>query len=523
MAKYINTFILVMVSANVLTSQITFNHRYAFDFPAAILSNIIVTDSCYYLTGVIADSVPPYRSSNLFLKTDVLGVPLVFKTIRSPSKTYQTWYPDFLSTPDGGFIVSAHSQDSIARALLIKYDSGGDTIFTSSFTSIHASPNDFIWPRAFKSHPLGGYIFVCDIQGLPWGGYNHGDIWVVKTDSNGIIEWQQKIGNHWHERSYSLLIDQDNNIIIGARKANTNLVTSNYTFQTYIFKLNSSGNTIWSYLTPPSLGIRRGAADMVLLDDGSLVIASGVGHEIAIPSVNGISFENYIFKLNPAHVIEWEITFPEPVRTGAAELNKIIAVSDGSGFVAAGKQGVLQPSLNALSVHGWIGKITPNGDSLWSRLYIGIDQLKNRHNIYDLKETPDGGFILCGESRNPTPAPGEIAQQAWLLKLDQYGCLVPGCHITTSAAEPEPERLRLALYPNPAAEYLNFYLRAPAGVGSEVSFRIFDAGGRLLREFPHASADATYVVSVWDWPVGMYVLQCVSGGQVLAVEQFMKQ
>ncbi|MBX2929608.1 MAG: T9SS type A sorting domain-containing protein [Saprospiraceae bacterium] len=203
-------------------------------------------------------------------------------------------------------------------------------------------------------------------------------------------------------------------------------------------------------------------------------------------------------------------------------LSNIISASDGSGYIAAGTdlEEVPGPGYKIL---GWIGKVSPSGDSIWTRTYTGIDNDNNRQVLYDLKETSDGGFILCGQSRNGSPAPGEIAQQAWLLKLDQYGCLVPGCHITTSAAEPAPERLRLAMYPNPAAEYLNFYLRAPAGVGSEVSFRIFDAGGRLLREFPHVSADATYVVSVWDWPAGMYVLQCVSGGQVLAVEQFMKQ
>ncbi|MBX2929934.1 MAG: T9SS type A sorting domain-containing protein [Saprospiraceae bacterium] len=525
MTKYINTFILVMVSANLLTSQITFNKRFSPGFPAAILSNVIATDSCYFLTGTIADSMPPHRPGGLFLKTDLEGNPQIVKTIRSQTQSFQIWNPDFAILPDGTFAVAARKNDSISKATLVRFDQNGDTLLTHSFTSLHQPPfSTFIWPRAFTPHPDGGFVFASDIQGLPWGGYNHGDIWVVKMNSTGQIEWHNKLGNHWHERPLSLLIDEDNNIIVGGWKANISFVTSGYIYQNYIIKLDNNGTILSSYLSPVSSGLRRGAADMVLLDDGSLVIASGVGHEIAIPSVNGISFENYIFKLNPAHVIEWEITFPEPVRTGAAELNKIIAVSDGSGFVAAGKQGVLQPSLNALSVHGWIGKITPNGDSLWSRLYIGIDQLKNRHNIYGLKETPDGGFILCGDSQNSgTLAPGEIRQQAWLLKLDQYGCLVPGCHITTSAAEPAPERLRLALYPNPAAEYLNFYLRAPAGVGSELSFRIFDAGGRLLREFPHASPDATYVVSVWDWPAGMYVLQCVSGGQVLAVEQFMKQ
>lgn len=313
-------------------------------------------------------------------------------------------------------------------------------------------------------------------------------------------------------------------MIVGAARSNLNVAWQNYTYQNHIFQTDDTGTVEWTYLSPNSIGLRYGAADMVLLDDGSLIVASGVGHEYYFPASSQVRFDKYIFKLNPMREIEWEVTFKEAWRTSQEKLTNIIAVSDGSGFVAVGTQGQDFPAQNAFSVRGWLGKVSPSGDSLWTRQYVGIDQLANRHELYDLKETPDGGFILCGESRNPnTPASGEITQQAWLLKLDQYGCLVPGCHITTSAEEPAPERLHLAIYPNPAAEYLNFYLRAPAGVGSEVSFRIFDAGGRLLREFPHASPDATYVVEVWDWPAGMYVLQCVSGGRVLAAEQFMKQ
>ncbi|MBX2926586.1 MAG: T9SS type A sorting domain-containing protein [Saprospiraceae bacterium] len=457
------------------------------------------------------------------MKTDLEGTPLVIKTIRNPAKSYQTWHPEFSALPEGGFVVAGYSLDSISKAILIRYDSDGDTLFTRFFSNLFPPPNDFIWPRAFVVRPDGGYLFACEIQALPNGGYQDIDIWIVKTDSLGEVTWQRRLGNNRWERPYSLLVDQEGNIIVGGSKRNTNLTTSNYTFQNYIIKLNPAGNTLWEYLSPASLGLRYGAADMVLLSDGSLVVASGVGYEQQRTSFNDVYFDKYIFKLNNLHEIEWELTFKETALTGTAFLTNIIAVSDGSGFVAAGTHSQNFPAQNAFSLRGWIGKVSPDGDSLWTRQYVGIDQLNNRQAIYDLKETSDGGFILCGESRNPSPAPGEIVQQAWLLKLDQYGCLVPGCHITTSTEESEPERLRLALYPNPAAEYLNFYLRAPAGVGSEVSFRIFDAGGRLLREFPHASPDATYVIEVWDWPAGMYVLQCVSGGRVLAAEKFIKQ
>jgi len=505
-----------------LVGQNTFNHRFSLGFPASILSNIIVTDSCYYLTGTIADTISPYRPGALFLKTDLEGNPLIVKTTTSQFNSYQIWNPEFSAVPNGGFAVAGYIYDSISRVVLLRYDQSGDTLFSRSFTNIYSPPYDFIWPRAFTPYADGGYVFACHIQGLPSGIYANADILVVKTDSLGEIEWQKKLGNNWSERPYSLFIDEEHNIIIGGNKSNINLTTNNYTYQNHIIKLDSLGNTLWTYLSPPSLGLRYGAADMVLLEDGSLVVASGVGHEQERTSVNTIYFDKHIFKLNTMQEIEWEITFAETALTGTSFLTNLIGLSDNSGFVAAGTHGEEFDSQNAFSLRGWIGKVSTDGDSLWTRQYIGLDQLNNRHTIYDLKETSDGGFLLCGESRNPLPVPGEIAQQAWLLKLDLHGCLVPGCHLNTATTEPGQAAFQLAIYPNPATDYLNFFLHAPDRT-SALSFRILDAAGRLVQEIGALASGATYILPVSDWPRGAYVLQGLGAGKILCAEKFIKQ
>ena len=78
------------------TSQTTFNHRYRFDFPAAVLTSIVPTDSCYYATGIIADSIFPYNTGNIFLKLDLEGNIDFLKTVRDTNKTYETWEPPLL-------------------------------------------------------------------------------------------------------------------------------------------------------------------------------------------------------------------------------------------------------------------------------------------------------------------------------------------------------------------------------------------------------------------------------------------
>ncbi|MBX2926654.1 MAG: T9SS type A sorting domain-containing protein [Saprospiraceae bacterium] len=518
--RYIYYFLLLALPYT-LASQTTFNLRYHFDTPACYLTSIVATDSCYYAIGIYADTFPWIQVGSIFTKVNLDGTPVFTRKLIDPYKSFETRLKTLTPLEDGTFVTVAYSYDPYLKGMLMKYDDKGDTLWTREYLNPFYPTQTFIVPITMVQTEDEGFGIACWVQKTG----NSGDIYLIKTDSIGEIEWGSVYGNTQWDRPYSLVLTPEGKMILGAARSNVHVAWQNYTWQNHIFQVDETGAVEWTYLSPNSTGLLGGAADMVLLDDGSLIVASRVGQEYYFPASSQVRFDKYIFKLNPMREIEWELTFPQPTPTmDLARLTNIIATSDGSGFVAAGMHAQDFPSQNAFSLKGWLGKVSPSGDSLWTRQYVGIDQLNNRHTIYDLKETPDGGFILCGESRNPnTLAPGEIAQQAWLLKLDQYGCLVPGCHITTSAAEPEPERLHLALYPNPAAEYLNFYLRAPAGVGSEVSFRIFDAGGRLLREFPHASPDATYVVSVWDWPAGLYVLQCVSGGQVLAVEKFLKQ
>ncbi|MCO6493896.1 MAG: T9SS type A sorting domain-containing protein, partial [Phaeodactylibacter sp.] len=132
-------------------------------------------------------------------------------------------------------------------------------------------------------------------------------------------------------------------------------------------------------------------------------------------------------------------------------------------------------------------------------------------------------------------------QQGWLLKVDEYGCLVPGCELVSGVEGPKSsddfessDDCTLLLYPNPVSEELRVYFSGPAG--DEHHFRILDAQGREWRRFStrlpasldvagHAgrSWEVTLLVEVGDLPGGVYYLQCLREGQVVRVERFVKR
>jgi Secretion system C-terminal sorting domain len=107
------------------------------------------------------------------------------------------------------------------------------------------------------------------------------------------------------------------------------------------------------------------------------------------------------------------------------------------------------------------------------------------------------------------------------MKLDSFGCLIPGCNandVPNATMEEQPE-MKLAIYPNPTSDFLNFELRTPRLLQRAI-FRIVDANGKVVKELQSDSPRDTFIVPVRDWAAGVYFLQYLENNEVRAVERF---
>ena len=116
---YTSIFTLLFTLSSI--GQNTFNIRTNYGFPAAVITSVVPTDSCIYASGIISDSVFPYNTGAIFLKTDPLGVPEIIKTLRNEARTYEPWFND-MKFVDSSFLVSAVGLNSLMKSMLIKYD-----------------------------------------------------------------------------------------------------------------------------------------------------------------------------------------------------------------------------------------------------------------------------------------------------------------------------------------------------------------------------------------------------------------
>ncbi|MCB0617176.1 MAG: T9SS type A sorting domain-containing protein [Saprospiraceae bacterium] len=495
-------------------AQATFNKRIHFGFPASVLTSVCPTDTAYYVTGIVADSVFPYKPSCLFGRFDLEGNLVFSKTLASANRSFETWENTLMPEANGGFVVSGYIYDTLMRALLIRFDSEGDTLFTKQYFNPNYPKTDFLRPMDMKPTPDGGYVLT-NWYGTPTLGNT--DVSVLKIDSLGNEEWHKVYGDDWRERPQTILIGPNGDIIVGAIRGNHNYVNENYVLRTWIFGLDSQGNELWTYLSP---SLRDAANDMVYLKDDGLLIASGVGGEVERPSVNEVYFEKSVIRLNSNLQVAWEKEFLGNYFPSLARTTNIISLKEKNKFLVAGTSVDVDYIEEKYSQKGWIHKFDINGDSIWTREYVFLENENNEHTIHDINETSDRGLIIVGEIFDLTYE-DTIPQQAWILKVDEYGCLVPGCELVGTIESGEPE-LEIALYPNPASDYLNFFIR---GITAQGKVRILDLSGRSMSEFEVFSAGQTFIFPVSTYPKGIYLLQFVEKGKVkvLASKTFVVQ
>ncbi len=511
-----NILFLLLVATTLVQGQSTFNKQIDFEFPFHVVTSVLPTDSCYYAIGVITDTSEAYTIGNIFLRFDLWGELEYFKKLTSTERFYETWLGDLTPTEDGGFLAIGMARDSISRGLIIKYDGDGDTLFTREFTNPLYPLEDFIYSAAIRPDGNGNYFVLCGHDTSIDPAPANGDIYLLKIDPDGSILEGYTYGDGSMQNPYSMILDSAGGVVIGSNKSNTNTAEQGYTSRTHVFKVDTSGSVKWQYLSP-SGSLFDHASDMIKTSDGGMVVATGKGIEhYVVAGANSLRWFPYMFKLDADHKFEWGREFRGTRQSIDFSMAKIVPAVDGSGYVGVSRIGE-DVTIGEEILGSWVVKASLTGDSVWTRYYSFLDGVKSEPNPYDLKNTPDGGYLICGETR-PN---GSAQNRAWLMKLDQHGCLVPGCHLLDDVDEAAEMPIELAIYPNPTSGFLNFQLRGTVP-GKGGLFRVADASGKTIRSFGAGQQGDTMIVPVSDWSSGTYFLQYLLDGQVVVSEKFIK-
>lgn len=154
-------------------------------------------------------------------------------------------------TTDGGYIIAGISRSNDGDVSenhggggdywIVKLNNNGNIIWEKSLGG-----SDFDRAHSIQQTTDGGYIiagFSSSTNGDVSGNHMGLDYWLVKVNSNGVIQWQKSLGGNDHDESYSIQQTSDNGYIIsGNSQSNNGDVNGNNGSNDYwIVKLSAEG------------------------------------------------------------------------------------------------------------------------------------------------------------------------------------------------------------------------------------------------------------------------------------------
>lgn len=334
------------------------------------------------------------------MKTKLLFALLALTMIVKAQSTFQKTFggtadEEFNSlqqTTDGGFIIGGYTKsfgNGTEDVFLTKTDANGNISWSRTYYGINEEGSS-----AVQQTPDGGYITTGYTTSF---GVSNSDIYIVKTDAGGTIQWSKTFGGSSGEESYSITNTADGGYaIIGS--------TTSYGSggaDIYFLKIDSNGNLVWNKTYG---GIYWDIAlSMQQTSDNGFAITGMLGLDTATSTGADIC----LLKTDSNGNLQWSKTF------GGIDYevgNSVIQTLDG-GFIITG---YTWSFAGAGSAETYLIKTDANGVIQWSKIYGGT----NLDYGSSVRTTSDGGYIISGYTTSYNIFGNE---DAYLIKTDNSG------------------------------------------------------------------------------------------------------
>jgi PKD repeat protein len=269
------------------------------------------------------------------------------------------------------------------------------------------------WARAYGG--AGGEEASCIQQTADGGsivagwttsyGAGNADLWVLKLDRAGLVEWQKAYGTSAINKAHCVqqTFDQGGSpsgyIVAGSS-------VQVYHAGIWIFKLDNAGAVEWqrvykgSSFYPHSI---HGTPDGGYVVSATMFVDASRGKEAVV------------LKLDSSGAIEWQKTYG--VAGSSYDEAKDLAPTLDGGYILAGLTAGYELPDQYESV--MVLKLDGDGEVDWQKSYGPADCHGRPSSV---RQTSDGGYIIAGEIEcGGGGEEVEAGREAWVLKLDSSG------------------------------------------------------------------------------------------------------
>lgn len=333
-------------------------------------------------------------------------------------------------TLDGGFIVAGfttshegdvmgyHGTGNGGDVWVLKLDNKGNIQWRKSYGGTDSEQGAYILPTTD-----GGYILTaaaasqnCNISG------NHGglDYWVVKLDKNGNIIWQKMYGGSKEDFPTAIAAAPDGGYFVtGHTLSNNGDVSENHGQTDYwIIKIDAAGTLIWQKCLGGS--DYDFSTSIQATPDGGCVSAGTTNSSNGdITGFHGAG-DYWVVKLDKLGNLQWQKTYGGSFTENA---NNIQITNDG-GYVVSGFSNSFDGDVSGNHGDGfdaWLVKLGKTGLIQWQKCYGG----SQNEVAYFAQLTSDGGYVVAGSARSSN---GDLScnagmTDAWVFKITRNGDL----------------------------------------------------------------------------------------------------
>ncbi len=273
-----------------------------------------------------------------------------------------------LQTGDGGYVAvgssNSYSADSTGDIWLIKVDENGGLQWIRTYGGT-------MWDegKSIEETDDGGFIIAGYTNSFTIGDH---DVYLVRTDDFGVEKWEKTYGGIYHDYGYNVEQTGDGGFVIAGSRCMT--LFGNY--DVWLIKTDESGNEEWNK-TYGRAGGDHGYEVQPTVDGGYIIVGWTA-------SIGAGGDDVWLIKTDAMGSMEWNQTY------GGIYDDKGYSVmqTDGGGYIIAGMRD--EGSEDGSDV--WLIKVDNEGEVIWERMFDGGE--------YDggssLRLTKDGGYVIAG-------------------------------------------------------------------------------------------------------------------------------
>jgi len=319
------------------------------------------------------------------------------------AKTYGGTDDDYAysvqQTSDGGYIVAGWTTSFGADStdiFLIKTDANGNVQWAKTYGG---TDDDMVYSVQQTSD--GGYI----VAGTTWSfGAGSADLFLIKTDANGNIIWAKTYGGTYYEYASSVQQTSDGGYIVVGGTSSFGAGSPDI----FLIKTDANGNIQWAKTYGGTDWEEVSSVQQT--SDGGYIVAG------LTDSFGAGYYDIFLIKTDANGNIQWAKTYGG---TDYDWANSVQQTSDG-GYIVA--------SFTLSFIGGWgdifLIKTDTNGNLQWAKTYGGTYW----EEAYSVQQTSDGGYIVAGETRSF----GAGNRDIFLIKTDVNGN-IGSCSIVQNA------------------------------------------------------------------------------------------